>query len=156
MTVTYDTNTDQFTIESTNLSDFGVIDTAVLTSKINCGDTEYSVEILVGDVAANQYTIDNSAFYGVTELADAVYSFVLTVTKTDESIVQEVNCYFVDNETGCDVAELVQSEGDLQLQLDYYILSNATDCKCNCDALCAIYKRIAEYESDNCGDCSGC
>lgn len=153
MTVIYTSSPQTIQIVSTNLSNFAIIDTATLTSKINCCDTVYSVEILVGDVTANTYTIDNEEFYGDADLNDGIYSFTLTVEYNDGSaITQELGCLFVDEDTACLVADKISGNVDvntyegqqtLLLEMDYFFLKNAANgCPCECNDFCAILERV--------------
>lgn len=161
MTISYNSTTDEITITSTLLADFGVISSAVLTGGINCPSTlSLSDTIVSGDVTANAFVVSKSDFFGSTDdYADGVYTFKLTVTFTSNSVTTEIGCLFIDNETACEVAKLANGDCDtLELKVNYYLLSNAGqgDCECDCEPLCALYKYISEYESDSCGGCTGC
>lgn len=171
MTVTYSSGT--ITITSTNFSNFGIIDTATLTSKINCCDTEYSVEIESGDVTGNNYQITNTDFYGQSTLDDGIYSFRLVIEYNNGSTTtEELGCLFVDEETGCLVAECVSGNVDvntpegkevLLLEMDYFYLKNATNgCPCECDKFCSIlervWKKVGKIDCDICNtaECPDC
>jgi hypothetical protein len=157
MTITYNSDTDVITISSDNLASFANIDTVTLKSKINCEGSEYTVEIEEEDVVGTSYSIVNSSFYSVDELDDGVYSFELIIEYSDDTNdIKEVNCLFINNDTRCDVAEGLAMGWDVDVALAYYILDNATNCACNCEYLCALYKLIDSYEPSECGDCQGC
>lgn len=107
MTISYNSTTDEITITSTLLADFGVISSAVLTGGINCPSTlSLSDTIVSGDVTANAFVVSKSDFFGSTDdYADGVYTFKLTVTFTSNSVTTEIGCLFIDNETACEVAK---------------------------------------------------
>jgi hypothetical protein len=129
MTISYNSVTDDITITSTQLADFGVITSAVLTGGLNCPTTlTYSDTIVTGDVTSNAFVVDKTEFFGSADnLADGVYSFVLTVTSTSNVITTETGCLFIDNDTACTIAKLVHATNcdTLELKTNYYLLSNA-------------------------------
>lgn len=145
MVVTANDTFTTITIQSDNLTDFTDIDTVTLEGKINCEGT-YSDTVVEGDVTllTGTFTVDINALFGVSSLDDSVYTFVLTVLNDDESVTKEFGCLFVDNETKCNVAEYIKNGAEIELQLDYYILSRAGtgDCGCDCQTLCNIYQRV--------------
>lgn len=130
------------TLSSPYLDDTSNIDELQLTSKINCCSTQYISEILVGDVAAGAFTIDGLDFYNVDNLADGIYSFSLKITYDDGSVRIERGCLFVDNTTSCAVAEYVQENRNLEIQMDLFILKQAGTCGCECDTFCDILERL--------------
>lgn len=143
MVITANSDYSVITIQSDNLTDFTNIDSVALTAKINC-EGSYSDTIVEGDVtlSTGTFTVDLSTLFGTSTLSDGIYSFVLTTNFNDSTSPKEYNCIFVDNDTKCEIAECVENKGNLELQLDYYILSRAQNCNCNCEYLCNIYKRI--------------
>lgn len=150
------THNDDYTViqlQSDNLTDFSTISTVQLKSTINCDTTEYTDTVVEGDVdEAGEFTVDLDALYSNTELADSVYSYTLVITNTDNSITTEYACLFVDNDTKCQVADCVKEKKNIELQLDYYVLSRASACSCTCDNLCTIYNRL-KNELDSCKGC---
>lgn len=153
MTLTHNDDYTVIQLLSTNLINFSNISTVELKSTINCGTTEYTDTIVEGDVSGTgQFTIDLNALYSSTELADSIYSYTLVITNTDNTITTEYACLFVDNDTKCKVADCVKDKQNIELQLDYYILSRASACNCTCDDLCTIYNRL-KNELDSCKSC---
>jgi hypothetical protein len=142
MTITHNSDYSVITITSTNLSDFSLLSSVTLSATINCSTTEYTDTIVEGDVTTNSFNVDISTMFGTDTLEDSVYEFVLTINKNDSTTVKEYGCLFVDNETKCKVAECVKDKQNLELQLDYYILSRASGCSCACSDMCKIYNRL--------------
>jgi len=156
MIITANSDYTTITLQSDYIKDFTGVDSVTLTAKINCGTTEYTDTIVEGDVtlATGTFTLDISETFGTTTLADGVYSFTLEVDSSG-SIQPDNGCLFVDNETKCDVAACVKNTENLQLQLDYWIVSRAGagGCECACDDLCEVYKRITNELSTSCKGC---
>jgi len=153
MTITHNEDYTEIKIKSDNLTDFGTISEVTLKSTINCGTTEYTDTIVDGDVDEfGEFTVDISTLYSSETLADSVYSFTLVITNSDNTTTTEYFCLFVDNETKCKVAECVKDNQNIELQLDYYILSRASTCNCKCNDLCTIYNRL-KNELDSCKSC---
>jgi len=153
MTLTHNDDYTTIELQSDNLTDFGTIDSVVLKSTINCGTTEYTDTIVSGDVdGTGKFTVDLDALYSLETLDDSVYSFTLVITNSDATVSTEYACLFVDNEIKCKVADCVKDNQNIKLQLDYYILSRASACKCECDNLCTIYNRL-KNELNSCQSC---
>jgi len=142
------TNNDDYTIitlQSELLTDWTNVTDVTLTSTIDCGTTKYTDTIVQGDVdAEGLFTVDLNALLGTETPSDGIYSFVLSVTVESDStkISTDYACLFVDNNLKCEVAECVKNSSNIELQLDYYILSRASGCECQCADLCVIYNRI--------------
>lgn len=145
MTITANDDYSTITIQSDNLTDFTGISSVTLEGKINCAGT-YSDTIVEGDVTllTGTFTLDFATLFGTSTRADSVYSFTLTIVNSDSTVDKEYGCLFIDNETKCDVAECVKNGAEIELMLDYYILSRAGtgDCGCDCQTLCNIYQRV--------------
>lgn len=84
-------------------------------------------------------------------LVNGVYTIKL-VTVTNAVRKTDFGCVFSDIDLKCKIAECVKDKQMLSLQLDYYILSKAQNCDCQCDDLCRIYKRLAN-ELSHCQSC---
>lgn len=151
MTLTSNSDYSTITITSTNLTDLGSVATIKLSGKINCDGT-YSYTVDEGDISAGTFTVDLSSLFGTSTLSDSIYSFILTITNDDESIIKEYSCLFVDNTTMCEIVDCVTETNNLELQLDYYLLTRAQDCDCDCTDLCTIYKRMRN-EQTRCQSC---
>lgn len=151
MTLTSNSDFTTITITSDNLSSLGSVDKIVLNGKINCSGT-YSYEVDKDDITSGTFTINLTSLFGTSTLQDSVYSFILTITNSDDSIIKEYNCLFVDNDTKCDIVDCVTESNNLELQLDYYLLSRAQNCDCDCSDLCIIYNRL-KNEQTRCKSC---
>lgn len=153
--MTVSTNSDYSTIQitSSNLTSFAAISSVVLYGTIGC-DGDYSDTIIEADVtlATGTFTVDLSELFGTTSLDDNIYGFKLVITKTDDSIITEYNCLFVDNETTCAIADKVVSSGSTDLALYGYLLKYGQDCDCDCSDLCIIFKKLQNELSD----CTSC
>lgn len=142
MKITHNEDYTTLTLQSDLIADWTGIDSVTLKSTINCGSTVYTDTILQADVDnTGLFTIDLTALFNNTDLLDGVYSFTIEVNKSDV-ITKDFACLFVDKLTKCKVAECVKSTRNVELQLDYYILSRASGCECQCDDLCIIYNRL--------------
>jgi hypothetical protein len=143
------------TIQSDNLTDFGIISSVTLTSKIDCSGEEYSDTIVEGDVdETGTFTLDLSTIYGTTELSEGIYSFVLKIVPSSGNDIFEFGCLFVDKTLKCRIADLIANCEDnyLKLMEKWVVLTEAQNCNCDCSSLCTIYNSIInELES-----CSGC
>lgn len=148
MTVTYTNGV--FTVTSTEFAE--TYEKATLYSTINC-EGDYSIEIQDGDLSGNNYAIDNQEFYSLEELSRGLYYFKLVFEYAGSSSVRvEEFCYFIDDDLLCEIVEKVTSEQDVSLQLDHFLVYNASLCNCNCTNFCTIYKRIR----DELSDCTSC
>jgi hypothetical protein len=161
MTASYSNN--DITLYSSYLEDLTGVATIKLTSKINCCPTQYEKNIALIDVSLGEIVIDGADFYGVENIKDAIYSFEIAVTYSNGAVRRLNACLFVDNETGCKVAEHVKDIPSLELQMDYFILKQASECGCECDSFCTIFERVLKelgvIECDLCEDntiCSEC
>lgn len=154
MVLTANSDYSTITIQSDYLIGFSGIDTVELQAKINCAGS-YSDTIVEGDVTTltGTFTVDLATLFGDADLADGVYSFTLITTPDSGTIKYEYACLFVDNETMCTVADCVKNTQNIEIQLDYYILSRASGCSsCDCETLCNIYQRLINALTD----CQGC
>jgi hypothetical protein len=151
MTITYTQETDTIVLAS---DEFASLASGTLESTINCGDTEYKITgILQADVAGGTYTVNISTLYGLSELADGIYSFKMTILKADTTTVVKRNCLLVNKKMTCAVTKLVAEHQDKALLELHNLLINATNCECICDPLCTIYNKIISYEPDGCANC---
>lgn len=151
MTITSNSDYTTITITSSNLTSLGSVDTIKLQAKINCGGT-YSYTVDEGDITSGAFTVDLNSLFSTTDLSDSVYSFILVITNDDETIIKEYSCLFVDKTTSCTIVDCVTETNNLELQLDYYLLTRAQDCDCDCSDLCTIYNRILN-EQKRCQSC---
>jgi hypothetical protein len=152
MTYTYTDGT--LTVQSDNLTDFTGYETVTLFTKRNCTGTEHSVVIEEGDITdGDEYVVNNQELIDTEDFTGGVWSLKLTVLKEDGTKIIEEACLFVDT-IHCDVAEAVMNKRNVELQLDYYLLARASEdyACCDCEALCNIYKRLA----NELGSCTGC
>jgi hypothetical protein len=152
MTATANSDYSVITMNSANLTTFVGVDSVTLYGTINCtGD--YSDTIVSGDVdGSGNWTLDSTTLFSEAALDDGIYGFKLVISKTDDSVITEHTCLFVDNETTCNVATEVSTTGETDLAMYAYILSNAQNCDCDCSDLCVIYKKILNELSD----CTSC
>ena len=91
-------------------------------------------------------------FFGIDKLIDGVYKFEIKISKT-QSFTIETNCAFIDIETKCKVAATLQNikkESETKgiekcstiIHLLHYALINGSNCGCNCDEMCKVYKEL--------------
>lgn len=154
MIVTANSDYTVITIQSDNLKDFSTISSVTLNGKILCEGT-YTDTIVEGDVtlSTGTFTVDLATLFATTSaLADSIYSFDLVINTTSSTVIREYGCLFVDNETSCKVVDKVVETNNIEIQLDYYLLSRAQTCSCTCDDLCVIFKRLTN-ELTRCTSC---
>lgn len=93
------------------------------------------------------------SFFEETLLTDGVYKITLKFLKDDNSYVLETNCAFVDIETKCQVAAVLQNilkeslvkgteKVSTVIHLLHYGLINGSNCGCNCVELCQVYREL--------------
>lgn len=85
--------------------------------------------------------------FGTDTWGDGVYRIVITISDDDQgNIESEQNCFFVDCETSCKVAkhlkELIAKEEDTEVHLLHFGLVNASNCNCNCEEMCYLYRKL--------------
>lgn len=95
-------------------------------------------------------------FNDATEFVDGIYKFIVKWTKEDnDGFIQEENCSFIDITTKCRVASILQNilkeanDNSLEkvsgtITLLHYSLVNGSNCACNCDELCSVYRGLIE------------
>lgn len=140
ITPTYSDN--NITLTSPYLEDVSDIDSLSLVAKINCCNTEYTMDLDTDDVADSAIVVDGAELFSVTDLADGIYSFEMVITYDDGGVRREQGCMFVDNTTSCKVAEAVERTIDLELEMDLFMLTHASGCGCECTSFCAILERV--------------
>ena len=93
------------------------------------------------------------SFFEETLLTDGVYKVTLKFLREDNSYVLETNCAFVDIETKCQVAAVLQNilkeslvkgseKVSTVIHLLHYGLVNGSNCGCNCVELCQVYREL--------------
>lgn len=133
----------EITLYSPYLEDLTGVASVDLSFTINCCETTYTAEIDLGDISAGSFTIDAEVLYGFTvSLDDGIYSFVIKITYDDDTVRKEKGCLFVDNTTSCKVAEFVEGAPNLEIEMDLFILSHASQCGCECSSFCQILERL--------------
>jgi hypothetical protein len=130
---------------------------------INGVDTEiyfqnYPVE---GVFFTNDAIVISPEFFNLTEFVDGVYSFTVTFTK-DNQLISQSSCFFFDCNTKCLVSERLEelkncNKSATNLFLLHYTLTEGSNCGCNCDKLCEIFKKLCSElgGSNSCSNC-GC
>lgn len=130
-------------------------------------DTEpNNVKIPFSYTAAGTYAFIGSdaiyilpQFFGLTEFTDGIYKFTTRLHKENEYI-EETNCAFIDIEIKCKVAntlsELLKEiknplieQAAMVLHTIHYALVNGSNCGCNCDELCELYKKLIDILEEN-------
>jgi len=93
----------------------------------------------------NPKIVDASA----TTWTDGVYKIIVTLTNIDGTVVvSESNCFFLDCATSCQVAKhiksLLKTDTDTDAHLLHFGLINGSNCNCNCDEMCYLYRKLYE------------
>lgn len=100
--------------------------------------------------AGNALMIEPS-FFTMLNFQDGVYSFDITYTTSDNNIIQEKNCFFLDCNTACTVSTKLQElekvkdeKNATNIFLLHYTLTEGSNCGCNCDELCEIFTKLCK------------
>lgn len=92
------------------------------------------------------------SFFNLSSFTDGIYSFEVKVSEAGGHVT-ESNCAFVDIETKCRVASVLQNikketegsqfeKSSSMIHLLHYALVNGSNCGCNCAELCAVYREL--------------
>jgi hypothetical protein len=98
------------------------------------------------------------SFFNMVNFTDGIYSFTLTFNNKENNIITESNCFFLDCKTGCEVSTKLQElqkikeiENATNIFLLHYTLTEGSNCGCNCDELCEIFRKLClELNSSSC------
>lgn len=83
--------------------------------------------------------------FGKAKFADGIYSLTITAYKTSGTRVTETNCLFVDCSLSCEISKKLKTLGDkerVELLMIHYALTQGTNCPCDCDLLCELYRQL--------------
>ncbi len=153
MTIT--TNTSTITINSTlflqdNLSTVTTM-TIVYT---DCNGNEVSQIIDTNLVSDSEYELT---------ISEGLYELSIIANNTDGTQSSEKNCIFVEYETdGCkNIAKRIKDyleeckEIDQDIITNYYLISQASNCGCNCNSSCDLWNSIKNKLDNGC-ECKQC
>ena len=89
------------------------------------------------------------SFFNMMNFTDGVYSFTLTFNNGGQVITTESNCFFLDCKTGCEVSTKIKEleeasnpKNATNIFLLHYTLTEGSNCGCNCDELCEIFRKL--------------
>lgn len=89
------------------------------------------------------YIIVKPGYFGTTELKDGIYNFVLTIVGKDGTIYTEHFCYFVDDETKCNIIKALVKDPNSRVHHYYEAILHASDCNdCDCAKACELYRYL--------------
>lgn len=115
------------------------------------------------EIILNQDLYISPFLFELPSFTDGVYKFKVRITKKDGSWTEETNCFFLDINTKCKVSRFIEGiiekkEEANNIHLAHYALINASNCGCNCEELCELYKyllKLLDNNTSNIKDC-GC
>lgn len=126
----------------------------------NCGESNTTLTIETpqsededkADLNGDQIDI-YPEFFGLTEFIDGIYKFTVKLFKENGDVIIESNCFFVDITTKCKVASLLDcllkdiekntpEKISVNAHILHYALVNGSNCGCNCDEMCEIYREL--------------
>ena len=88
-------------------------------------------------------------FYGGLVFNDGVYSVTLTFITADGKVITETTCFFFDCKTGCEVSTKIKEleeasnpKNATNIFLLHYTLTEGSNCGCNCEELCEIFRKL--------------
>lgn len=131
---------------------------------INCCGVDYPQALTLANGDYAKYKIENNILYikpqlfGFDKLKDGVYSFQLTLISAEpvETVV-ESNCAFIDCTLKCGLSNKLYKIDDKDkaevneattFAMLHYTLTHTSNCGCNCEELCEIYKQLVKYVDD--------
>jgi hypothetical protein len=140
-------------IDITNLPNAYVIPYSFQSGINSSNLTEYlfSVSSLSSHVIlSNDAIYINPSLFSDTELEDGVYSVQVIYTKVDDAgYKSETMCSFIDVNTRCEVATLMQEllAGEYKKEVEslwllHYALTSGSNCGCNCEDLCEAFSQL--------------
>lgn len=107
-------------------------------------------------------------FFGLTDLTDNVYSVTVRLNKGTPvtSWIEESNCAFIDILMNCKVASVLQNivkematkvteKVGSTMHLLHYSLINGSNCGCNCNELCEVFRQLDSMTTDYLNTYSG-
>lgn len=90
----------------------------------------------------------NPSFFDLGAYKNGIYSIEVTILKENNSYSIDKNCFFMDIDLKCKVAETLKNITDVStttstnLHLMHYALVNGSNCACSCEDLCKLYKEF--------------
>ena len=123
MTFSYNCTTEALSITSSNIQLF--ID--------NPGT--YTIDILIDDTSESTAPATNPVVIASVDKDAMLDVKIKLTTVATESITIEQGCLFTDCETLCNVVELANTDQSYKILLDYYLLTQANNCPCECTKL---------------------
>lgn len=80
---------------------------------------------------------------------DGVYTITLTYIDLNGNIITETNCFFLDCNTAClvstkikELEEASNEKNATNIFLLHYTLTEGSNCGCNCEELCEIFRKL--------------
>jgi hypothetical protein len=88
-------------------------------------------------------------FFSTGKFVNGVYKITVTYTKADGAgYIKEETCSFIDIDLACKVAALLKTvhtnKQSTNAHLLHYALVNGSNCGCNCDDLCKVFKELID------------
>lgn len=120
---------------------------------IEYGDNTYSKkEFFTFNTNEESFIVNENlhitpSFFDMENFMDGIYKFKIRLTKQNGSWIEEKMCFFMDINTKCKVSRKIESiiEDDIEgnnIHMAHYALVNASNCGCNCNELCELYKYL--------------
>ena len=100
------------------------------------------------------------SFFGLTVFPDGVYTISAIVTTTDNMLIEERSCVFVDCSFGAVLAKLTDAAAcdthSMHLLLMHYALTQGSNNACSCDDMYAIFDYLAQNINQEILEDCGC
>ena len=91
-----------------------------------------------------------------TAFESGIYTVEVTMTKPNGTTLKEDSCLFMDCGIKCQIADKLDTlTNDHLLHVIYFALLEASNCSCQCDKLCSLYKELLKILGSSVNDC-GC
>lgn len=105
----------------------------------------------------------SSELFGLDKFKDGIYKIKVRTEKKDDTWTEDEGCIFIDIDTKCKVAKKIEDilkkdEDATDIHMAHYALINGSNCGCNCNDLCELFKYINKVlgnpiETTNSDDC---
>jgi len=138
---------------TTNTCQYTITDLPVNITPIklvtDVGDTYFGYFPIEGMFFNSNMMYIAPSFFSSEQFTDGVYSFSITLISKDQVITTESNCFFFDCKTGCEVSTKIKEleeasnpKNATNIFLLHYTLTEGSNCGCNCDELCEIFRKL--------------
>jgi hypothetical protein len=142
-------NCSSIRITSSILDSIPVGGVTKITVQLNCCSTLLDAVIVTPVSGA---IVLPASIFGWTTIKDGVYSIKVVITTLAQPTLTDSNCAFIDCDFKCELSKKLESllaedhtpekQEALQYTMLHYALTTTSNCGCNCQELCDLYKQL--------------